>query len=185
LIGEIEMGTHPGGAALGSGRADVAAVAHGYLAAVSDHDLERALAYWAEGARQNVRGQVDTTAPEGLREHIGGLLVAVPDARFEIVNTVVDESRCAVQWRLTGTFDGSLPFYGIAPTGHRLELEGIDLFTIRDGRIQRNDAFSDTMNFARQIGMLPARGSRAERTTTAFFNLKTRLARRLTRRRAR
>ena len=40
-------------------------------------------------------------------------------------------------------------FGGIAPTGNPIELEGFDLLTVRDGLIQSNDAFTDSMTFAR------------------------------------
>ena len=46
-------------------------------------------------------------------------------------------------------------FAGFAATGARVELEGIDELTVRDGLIQENNAFSDSMAFARQIGVLP------------------------------
>ncbi len=149
--------------------------ARGYLEAFSRHDLERALAHWAPGGRQNVRGQVDTDAPDGVREQMSALLAAVPDFRFEILSATSEGDRCALQWRLRGTFSGAAPLYGVRPTGAALELEGIDLFTVRDGLIQCNDAFSDTIEFTRQIGMMPARGSAAERLGMALFNLRSRL----------
>ena len=54
---------------------------------------------WADGGRENVRGQVDVTAPDGVRDYIGELLGAVPDLRFEIVSTTTQGERCGVQWR--------------------------------------------------------------------------------------
>ncbi len=79
---------------------------------------------WADGGRENVRGQVDVLAPEGVREFIGGLLDAVPDLRFEIVSTTTEADRCAVQWRLTGTFAGPGTLAGLAPTGHPVDARG-------------------------------------------------------------
>ena len=55
------------------------AVARRYFDAIAARDLEAAVGLWAEGGRENVRGQVDVRAPEGVREFIGGLLDAVPD----------------------------------------------------------------------------------------------------------
>lgn len=150
-------------------------VARRYFEAISDHDLEAAVALWAEGGREYVRGQVDTTAPEGVRSFIGGLLSAVPDLRFEILSTTSEGERCGVQWRLRGTFAGPDSFNGVAPTGDRLELEGVDLLHVRDGLIQSNDAYIDSMTFARQIGMMPPLGSTAETRLTGAFNVKTRL----------
>ena len=46
---------------------------------------------------------------------------------------------------------------------------------MRDGLIQANDAFTDSMTFARQVGMMPPQGSAAEQRLTGAFNVKTRL----------
>jgi glyoxylase-like metal-dependent hydrolase (beta-lactamase superfamily II) len=80
-----------------------------------------------------------------------------------------------VQWRFNGTFAGPGFLNGVAPTGHPVALEGLDLLTVRDGMIQSNDAFSDSMTFARQIGMMPPQGSSGERRLAGAFNAKTRL----------
>jgi hydroxyacylglutathione hydrolase len=133
------------------------------------------VAMWAAGGRENVRGQIDALAPEGVRAFIGDLLQALPDLRFELVSTTSEGERCAVQWKLTGTFAGPGSLNGVTPTGHPLALEGIDLLTVRDGLIQSNDAFTDTMAVPRQIGMLPPSGSTAEQRMMGAFNIKTRL----------
>lgn len=150
-----------------------------YFEAINAHDLEGAVAMWADGGRENVRGQVDVTAPEGVRAYIGELLAAVPDLRFELLSTTTEADRCAVQWRVSGTFAGPGSLSGIEPTGHPLTLEGIDLLTVREGMIQSNDAFPDSISLPRQIGMMPAAGSAADRRLTGVFNAKTRLSSRL------
>jgi hydroxyacylglutathione hydrolase len=150
-------------------------VARRYFEAINAHDLDAAVAMWAVGGRENVRGQVDATAPEGVRGFIGDLLHAMPDLRFEIVSTTTEGDRCGVQWRLTGTFAGPGSFNRLAPTGHPLVLEGLDLITVQDGLIHNNDAFTDTMAVPRQIGMLPPLGSTAEQGMMGAFNVKTRL----------
>jgi glyoxylase-like metal-dependent hydrolase (beta-lactamase superfamily II)/predicted ester cyclase len=150
-------------------------VARRYFEAIGAHDLDAAVAMWADGGRENVRGQVDVTAPEGVRMFIGDILGALPDLRCEIVATTTEEDRCALQWRFSGTFAGPGGFGGITPTGSPVVLEGIDLLTVRDGLIQANDAFTDSMTFARQIGMMPPQGSSAEQRMMGAFNTKTRL----------
>jgi glyoxylase-like metal-dependent hydrolase (beta-lactamase superfamily II)/predicted ester cyclase len=157
----------------------VESVARRYFEAISSRDLDAAVAMWADGGRENVRGQVDVTAPEGVREFIGELLEAVPDLRFEVVGTTTEQDRCAVQWRLQGTFAGPGSLSGIQPTGDRITMEGIDLLTIRDGHIQSNDAFPDSIALPRQLGMMPPQGSTAEQRMAGAFNAKTRLTSRL------
>jgi hydroxyacylglutathione hydrolase len=155
------------------------AVARRYFAAIDAGELEQAVSLWADGGRENVRGQVDALAPEGVRAFIGDLIGAVPDLSMQVLSTTSEGERSGVQWRMTGTFAGPGSFGGVAPTGMPIALEGFDLLTVRDGLIQSNDAFTDSMTFARQIGMLPPQGSSAEARMTQAFNAKTRLTSRL------
>lgn len=81
-------------------------VAREYFAALNARELEAALAMWAPDGQESVHGQGEYSGREGLREFIGGLLDALPDAHFEIVSTTTEGERCGVQWKLTGTFAG-------------------------------------------------------------------------------
>jgi glyoxylase-like metal-dependent hydrolase (beta-lactamase superfamily II)/predicted ester cyclase len=155
------------------------AVARRYFAAIDARDLELGVSLWAQGGRENVRGQVDVLAPEGVRAFIGELIGALPDLNMQVVSTTSESERCGVHWRLTGTFAGPGSFGGVAPTGMPVELEGFDLITVRDGLIVNNDAFTDSMTFARQIGLMPPQGSSTEARMTQAFNAKTKLSARL------
>jgi hydroxyacylglutathione hydrolase len=150
-------------------------VARGYFKAIDDRDLEAAVGMWATGGRENVRGRVDVLAPEGVREFIGELLDAIPDLDMQVLSTTAEADRCGVHWRLKGTFAGPGGFGGIAPTGSPLDIEGFDLLTVKDGLIEANDAFTDSMTFARQVGMMPPLHSGAEQRMMGAFNAKTRL----------
>jgi glyoxylase-like metal-dependent hydrolase (beta-lactamase superfamily II)/predicted ester cyclase len=159
----------------GSAKGDTETVARSYFQAIKERDLDAAVALWAEGGREYLRGQVDVTAPEGVREFIGSLLDAMPDMVMEVAETTTEGDRCAVHWTLTGTFAGPGGLSGVAPTGHPLKLEGVDVLTVRDGLVQANDAFADGMTVARQIGLLPPQGSGAEQGMTGAFNVKTKV----------
>jgi hydroxyacylglutathione hydrolase len=158
-----------------SGSSQAESIARRYFEAIGARELDAAVGMWANGGREHVRGQVDVVAPEGLRTFIGDLLGALPDLTVEILSATTEDDRCALQWRFTGTFAGPGHFGGLAPTGHPIVLEGIDLLTVRDGLIQSNDAFTDTMTVPRQIGMMPPLGSSAEERLLGAFNLKTSL----------
>jgi glyoxylase-like metal-dependent hydrolase (beta-lactamase superfamily II)/predicted ester cyclase len=126
-------------------KAETERVARAYFGAVNAHDLEGAVAMWKPGGREHVRGQVDTTAPDGLREFLRELFEAFPDLEFEIVRTIADTQSCAVVWVMRGTFVGPGSLSGVAPTGDPVELEGVDVLRIDGGRILANDAYSDTI----------------------------------------
>jgi hypothetical protein len=71
---------------------------------------------------------------------------------------------------------GAVPFQGIRPTGRRVEIRGADIMEISGGLIQHNTIYYDGAAFARQIGMLPSQGSRADRALISAFNAKTTLS---------
>jgi hydroxyacylglutathione hydrolase len=152
-------------------------VARAYFEAINARDLDSAVAMWAPGGIEHVRGVIEEPAPEGVRRLIGEMLDAMPDLRFELLDTTTEGERCGVRWRLTGTLAGPGRWNGIAPTGHKVNLEGLDLLCVRDGFISSNDAYTDTMTLPREIGMMPPRDSPAERRMIGAFNLKTRLTR--------
>lgn len=160
----------------GAAKDQAEAVTRRYFEAIGAHDVQGAAAMWAPEGREDVRGQGVFIGPEGLREFIGSLVEAIPDLGVEIVATTTEGERCALQWRFSGTFAGPGSFNGIAPTGHRMELEGVDVLTVRDGLIVANDAFLDTMSVPRQIGMMPPLGSSAEQRLASAFNVKTRVS---------
>jgi glyoxylase-like metal-dependent hydrolase (beta-lactamase superfamily II)/predicted ester cyclase len=159
--------------------ADAREVVTGYFAALARRDLDAAAACWAPDGIDHLIGQAEALGPAGVRAFFGELFAAVPDFAFAVESMVVEGDRVAVRWNATGTFAGESEYQGIAPTGGRVELAGLDLLDVRDGLIVRNDAFSDGMGFARQIGMLPTRGSGAEQRALRAFNAKTRASRRL------
>ncbi|HKH79735.1 MAG TPA: ester cyclase [Solirubrobacteraceae bacterium] len=151
------------------------AVTRRYFETIGAHDVDGAAAMWAPDGREDVRGQGLFIGPEGVRELIGELVDAIPDLHVEIVSTTTEGERCALHWRFKGTFAGPGSFNGIAPTGHSMEFEGVDVLSVRDGLIHANDAFTDTMAIPRQIGMMPPLHSPAEQRMMGAFNVKTRV----------
>jgi steroid delta-isomerase-like uncharacterized protein len=151
-----------------------------------EKDLSQTATFWTETSTDHfiAAGQTVVGA-EALAAWFNELLTAVPDWKMEIENTFDDGERQAlVQWRGTGTFTGGT-FLGIEPNGRRVEIQGADVFRFDDdGRVETNTVYYDGAEFARQIGMLPARDSAADRLTLAAFNARTRLAEGIKRRRA-
>jgi glyoxylase-like metal-dependent hydrolase (beta-lactamase superfamily II)/predicted ester cyclase len=154
-------------------------VAKDYFDAIARRDLDAMVACWRPGGREFIRGQVDTTAPDGVREFFSALFAAVPDFDLQVQDMVVEKDRASVRWRATGTFCGDSPFKGFQPNGARLDLEGCDVLQISDDLIDANDAFSDSMAFARQIGAMPPEGSAAEQRMAGLFNLGAKISARV------
>jgi hydroxyacylglutathione hydrolase len=153
-------------------------VVRGYFEAMAARDLEAAAGFWAAGGTERIVGQAELTAPHGLQEYFGELFEAFPDARFEVLEMLTEGERTAVRWRLRVTFAGPGRFQNFEPNGATVVMEGCDVVTVRDGLIQHNDAYLDSMDVARQLGLLPPAGSPAEVQMARVANLRTRLQKR-------
>jgi len=77
-----------------------------------------------------------------------------------------------VPWHMTGTFEGPLDPPGYTPTGARVELNGVDVFELRDGKIARFQTIFDGSEFGRQMGLLPPPGTRGERMGVKVQNMR-------------
>ena len=96
---------------------------------------------------------------------------AFPDVHIEGVGApylaapylALEGTGFGVRWRMTGTFTGDLTIWGssmgseppvLAPTGRTFEIEGVDLYALRDGLVSDYFIAYDLMGFSRQIGLL-------------------------------
>ena len=118
-------------------------------------------------------------AAPAWRHFFAELFDAFPDWRFEVVETVAEGDGVAVRWRARATFAGPGSFMGFEPNGARVDIEGVDLVRVRDGRVRVIDAYMNGAELARQLGALPPQGSTAEERMAKAFNLTTRVKRRL------
>src|ERR1700729_4373638 len=146
-----------------------------YFEAIAARDLESAVAMWAPGGVERVVGQRELTAPDGVRALLAELHGAFPDLSWEILEMTAGDNRVAVRWRARGTFAGPARFQGFAANGARLEMEGCDVLTVNaENQIERLDAYLDSGDVARQLGLLPPAGSRAEARLTQLANARPR-----------
>jgi predicted ester cyclase len=148
-------------------------IASTYFAAVRDQDLDGMAACWEAGSLDRLYGMADLRVPDDLRAWFGSLFRAFPDFRLEATEIVAYGDKAAVRWHATGTFTGPGRFEGIAATGASVELEGLDLLTIKDGKIVENQAYTNGMEMARQLGAMPPAGSVAEKAMFGMVNGRT------------
>jgi predicted ester cyclase len=114
-------------------------------------------------------------APTDIRAFLGELFGAFPDLRYELLEVTAADGRAAVRWRARGTFAAPGAFQGFVANGARLGMEGRDVLTVSaEDRIEHLDAYLDSGDVARQLGVLPPAGSRAEARLTQLANARTR-----------
>ncbi|EUA06084.1 snoaL-like polyketide cyclase family protein [Mycobacterium kansasii 732] len=146
-----------------------------------ERDFSHAQDFWSDDSVDYFLATGETVrGAAALTQWFTGLFAAVPDWRLVIENVVDDGTgQVVVQWKGCGSFTGS-PFQGIEATGRRVEILGCDVIRLApDGRVASNTVYYDGAGFARQIGMLPMMGTRADRLVTRGFNAITKLRRRV------
>jgi steroid delta-isomerase-like uncharacterized protein len=105
-----------------------------------------------------------------VREFLDALWRAIPDMTFELLAgpyVIPGEPRASFHWRGSGTFTGRMDPPGFAPTGRQWEVDGVDFQEYRDARISKLRVMFDMMTVSRQLGVMPAAGSRGERAIAA------------------
>jgi predicted ester cyclase len=150
-----------------------AQIAKAYFGAIGDRDLELAASLWKPGSKDRLHGIAELTAPDDIKSFFGGIFAAFPDWEFEILELAASGKNAACRWRSTGTFAGPGRFQGLAPTGDRVVMEGCDMLRVEEGRIVENNAYTNGVQIAQQLGLLPKQGSTADRMMTGAFNAKT------------
>jgi predicted ester cyclase len=150
-----------------------AQVAKAYFGAFENRDFEAAAALWKPGCKDNLHGLAELTAPDGVKQYFNAMVAAIPDFDFEILELAASGQNAACRWRVTGTFTGPGRFQGLAPTGHKIVMEGCDMLKVEDGEIVANDAYTNSAELAQQLGLLPKQGTATDRAITGAFNAKT------------
>ena len=142
------------------------------------HDVTPLRQFWTSDTVERFPDRTCRGAEE-IAAYFEEVFAAIPDFQMEIVTIAEQEDDVFVHWRLSGTHEGSL--LGIAATGRALEIDGIDHFVLRNGQVVSNFVVFDQMQYAHQIGMMPADGSTADKAVKGAFNARTRLAQQLKR----
>lgn len=101
----------------------------------------------------------DPTAPEeqggseGIKELIGMYRSAFPDIRFTTGEMICEGDTVAHRWTFTGTHRGAL--MGVEPTGRSVEVAGVEMNRIENGKITASWTVSDSLGLMRQLGLSP------------------------------
>ena len=94
----------------------------------------------------------DIHGPEGFKEYVGAFRSAFSDLHLEIEDQVAEGDKVVTRWTGTGNHDGELA--GIAPTGNRVTLPGMEIVRISGGKLVEGWEGYDMMNLMRQLGVM-------------------------------
>jgi steroid delta-isomerase-like uncharacterized protein len=102
-------------------------------------------------------GQVQ--GPEGYRTFFSGLRTAFPDLSVTLDTMVADDDSIAFAYTLTGTQDG--PLDGLAPTGRKVKIRGLQISKFKDGKMVERWGSSDELGMLQQLGAVPTGKARS------------------------
>ena len=104
-------------------------------------------------------GQVQ--GPEGYRMYFSGLRTAFPDLGVAAETVVADDDSIAFAYTITGTQNG--PLLGLAPTGKKIKIRGVQISKFKDGKMIERWGSSDELGLLQQLGIavLPAQSRSA------------------------
>ena len=105
----------------------------------------------------------DHTNPPGMQHGLEGHNAIVrlfrgvfPDLEWHIDDLIAEGDRVVARTTMRGTQRGD--FFGIPPTGNVVEMTGIHILRIADGRIIEHWGNNDDLGLMRQLGAIPTPG---------------------------
>ncbi len=90
---------------------------------------------------------------EGFKHLIRLWRDAFPDIHEEAVELIAEGEKVASRFRLRGTHQGL--FYGIGPTGRKVDIHGAEIFRFAEGKVVEYLYHEDTLGLFFQLGALP------------------------------
>ncbi len=91
--------------------------------------------------------------PEDLREALVAIRRGFPDIDVTIEDIIAEGDKVVVRNTWRGTHQGE--FNGIPATGRRIEIGGIVIWRIENGKISERWATIDTLSLLQQLGVIP------------------------------
>ena len=115
-------------------------------------DLDAYISSYAEDAVIHGLPPDLTPSPAGLRQFLETVRAGLPDLSVTIEDTVAEGDRVAVRMTYRGTHRGEL--FGAAPTGKRIEWDGLTIRRLRsDGLTVERWIRNDTSGLLAQLGL--------------------------------
>jgi steroid delta-isomerase-like uncharacterized protein len=90
---------------------------------------------------------------EGVRQYVRILKAAFPDATHTIDDVIAEDTKVMTRVTARGTFLGDC--IGYPPTGRVVEISGIAVHRVENGRLIEHWAHADMAGFMHQIGANP------------------------------
>jgi len=118
---------------------------HGKLEMINDQNFVPAVIVHA--SPENITGI------DAMKAYYANYLTGFSDIEFSINDIFGQGNKLVKYWTFKGTHTGD--FFGIAPTGRAVALEGVTLVRFEGGRVAEEHDFFDNYDFLQQLGLIP------------------------------
>jgi steroid delta-isomerase-like uncharacterized protein len=96
----------------------------------------------------------DLQGVEEAKQYLSGYISAFPDMSVSVEDVIAEGDKAVTRWTLRGTHQGEVEEFG-PPTGKQVELEGITIHRIEDGKIAEEWERYDNLGVLQQLGLAP------------------------------
>lgn len=128
-----------------------------YVERYNAGDLDGVMDLYAEDAVQ-IMPDGTYEGWNAVRERLAQELDGFTDLNHTVRSFVEQGDLFADEWTFVGTHTGSFRLPDgteLPPTGKRVEIRGMEVVRVRDGKIVLNSLYYDTMAVAVQLGLVP------------------------------
>ena len=95
----------------------------------------------------------DITGIDSARAYYSNYLTGFSDISFTIKDIFGQGNKLVKHWNFKGKHTGD--FFGIAPTGRMVDIDGVTLVRMQNGKIAEERDFLDNLDFMNQLGLMP------------------------------
>jgi steroid delta-isomerase-like uncharacterized protein len=89
---------------------------------------------------------------EAAKEFYSNYITGFSNVEFTVENIFGQDDNLMKQWNFKGTHTGN--FFGVPATGKSVDLNGVTIATIKNGKIAQEQDFFDNMGFMQQLGIV-------------------------------
>ncbi len=99
------------------------------------------------------------TSPENIvgidnfKAYYQNFITGFSDIKFTVIQVFGQDDNIVKHWNFKGNHTGD--FFGIPATGKPVDINGVTLVKMKDGKIAQEEDFMDNMVFLQQLGLLP------------------------------
>ncbi len=91
---------------------------------------------------------------QGFKDYYQNYITGFSEVTFTIVDVFGHGDKIVKHWNFKGTHSGE--FFGIPASGKKVDIDGVTLVKMKDGKIAQEQDFLDNLSFYQQLGLIPS-----------------------------